>query len=162
MTIVLRFFWATAPRTSGLALNKVLPTAKPAASRRKSRLLRPSVCASCCAGVMGWRKALLFRNIRTAGFRPSPYPFQPCARHVGVDKSLVLPGRDPSGRCEHNPDPGGNGHRADWDPTAGLARTPELISHSHADRRIDFRVARALQEGSGQVRSIFAAEFRFP
>ena len=49
--MVLRFFWATAPRTSGLALNNALPTARPAASRRKSRLLRLSVCAICCAGV---------------------------------------------------------------------------------------------------------------
>ena len=49
--MVLRFFWATAPRTSGLALNNALPTARPAASRRKSRLLRPSVFAICCAAV---------------------------------------------------------------------------------------------------------------
>src|ERR1700691_6242134 len=45
ITMIFRFFAAAAPRTKGLALSKVDPSATPAAPRRKSRRLRPRCSA---------------------------------------------------------------------------------------------------------------------
>src|SRR5882757_8812043 len=101
MTMVFLFFAAVAPRTNGLALIRVDPNATPAASRRKSRRVRPSWREVVGALLIGWMAdsraawmAAPWPSRRIAGPLLFPYRPQPYAGRAAFGKHQILPGHD--------------------------------------------------------------------
>src|ERR1700761_8994662 len=143
--MTLRFLAAAAPRTNGLALSKVEPSATPAAPRRKSRRLRPRCCAIFLAKD-DWSVILfIWLNRRIALLPLVPCRGQPCAAPEGADRLQTLPARAPFARCAHSPGRDGNGRREDWHSIPAPAGIRGWTSRTGAGQRRDCPVAHALR-----------------